>query len=274
MLTNKVTRHGSFIFHSNDMIGKCLDQFGEWSEMELSFLLRLLNPGDVAVDVGAHIGTFTIPFAKKVGPLGAVIALEAQRLVFQNLVANVVINRLSNVRAHHVVCGRESYFVELVENTGDETSNSGEYRVKPSARHQRNWYFTRAEPLDALLSRLPKLKLIKIDVEGFEQEVLAGAQHTLRHLRPIIHCECLNHSSMEFLGAVADEHRYRRFAASFVPFNPENFFGRPPPKLPAGHRDTNVMLWPMERPLPSNLKAQEVTTFQDLERAPSPSWTT
>ncbi|MEQ8394611.1 FkbM family methyltransferase [Thalassobaculum sp.] len=274
MLTNKVTRHGSFIFHSNDMIGRCLDEYGEWAELELSFLLRLLDPGDVVVDVGAHIGTFSIPFAKKVGPSGAVIALEAQRLVFQNLVANVVINRLNNVRAHNVVCGRESYFVELVENPGDKSPNSGQFRVKQSARNQREWHHTRAEPLDALLTRLPRLKLIKIDVEGFEQEVLAGARDTLQSLRPLIHCECLNEASVGLLRTVADECRYRMFAASFEPLNPDNFFRKTPPKLPPGHRDTNVLLWPSEQPLPGNLHAQEVATFQDLARAPSPHWGT
>lgn len=275
MLKNKRVKHGSFVFHDNDMIGHCLDLFGEWAENELSFLLGLIEAGDTVVDIGAHIGTFTVPFAKKVGPQGCVVALEPQRLIFQNLNANLVINHLTNVRAHHVLCGREPYFLELNEKVVAESENSGSFSVKPSARQPRKWSRTRAEPLDALLQGLPSLKLIKIDVEGFEQEVLAGAAETVARLRPIIHCECLNAASMAFLQTVAAEHRYRTYAASFQSLRADNFFGRPLPDLPTvSNRDTNVLLWPVERPLPDGLRVQDVATFADLTTAPSPRWDT
>src|SRR5690606_15647741 len=155
--------------------------------------------GDVVVDVGAHIGTFAVPFGRKVGPGGSVIAFEAQRLIFNNLVANVFVNQLNNVRANNIVCGREPYFLNLLETDGSKSRNSGSFSIETSVRQGRGWNFVRAEPLDLLLQGLPKLALVKIDVEGYEAEVLSGALQTLRRLRPVVHCECLGEASMEFL---------------------------------------------------------------------------
>lgn len=270
MLRSKRLRHGTFIYHVDDMIGRVLDRCGEWSEAELSFLLDLLDEGDAVVDVGAHIGTFTVPFARKVGPRGAVVALEAQRLVFQNLVANVFVNNLLNVTAHNVICGREAYFLGLVEIPGGKARNSGGFRFGTEGRGQRRWNHTRAEPLDALLIGLPRLRLIKIDVEGFEQEVLAGARETVLRLRPLIHCECENEGSMEFLLAFARDCGYRLLAASFEQFQADNFFGLRIPESFAGARDTNVLLWPSEQPLPAEVCLQEVSTYAELIAAPAP----
>ena len=135
--------------------------------------------------------------------------------------------------------------------------------MKPTVRQPRSWSRTRAEPLDALLEGITALKLIKIDVEGFEQEALAGAAQTVARLRPIIHCECLNEASMAGLRTLAAEQGYRIYAASFHSLRADNFFGKPLPKLPTvDGRDTNVLLWPAERPLPEGLRVQEVATFE------------
>lgn len=271
MVTIKRLRHGTFAYHASDMIGRILDRYGEWSNGELSFLLDLLNEGDAVVDVGAHIGTFTVPFARKVGPQGGVLAFEAQRLVFQNLATNVFLNQLNNVRAENIICAREPYFLKLREFAADQNANSGGFHFSPDARSPRTWHATRAEPLDTLLLGLSRLALLKIDVESFEAEVLSGAGQTLERLRPVVHCECQSADSFRFIKGIAEQYDYRLFGASFAQFSTDNHFGADVPEAYRTARDINVLLWPSARPLPSDRELHEVSTFQQLLDAPSPT---
>lgn len=254
------------------MIGVLLDRYGEWSELELQFLLRLCPPGGTVVDVGAHIGTFTVPFAKAVGDSGSVVAVEAQRLVFQNLVTNVFINQLSNVILHNSICSRQPYFLRIVEQPLDRTINSGALSIPIGPRKERSWRSTRAEPLDDILAGLDRLDLIKIDVEGFEAEVLAGGEATLRRVRPVIHCECLSQETFAVLARFAGDNGFTLFGASFSAFNPDNAFGGAEIDGMSAQSDPNVLLWPTERPIPHGLTLTPVERQSDLNLRTSPVW--
>jgi len=62
----KRCRHGTFLFNRNDlMVGRALDLYGEWCESEIHVLTPLLETGSVVVDVGANIGTHSLPFARQ-----------------------------------------------------------------------------------------------------------------------------------------------------------------------------------------------------------------
>src|SRR5262245_39737354 len=86
-------RHGRFFFHGQDeVVGRSLARYGEYSEQEVTVMQKVLRPGDTAIDVGANIGALTVPMAKIVGPSGRVIAYEPGResaaLLHRNLAAN------------------------------------------------------------------------------------------------------------------------------------------------------------------------------------------
>src|ERR1700688_3042448 len=89
-----VGRHGIFLNLSTDQIGNVLALYGEWAEPETRLLTALVNPGDNVLDIGAHVGTQTIPLARKIGPSGLVVAFEPQRVLHQLLSANVSLNAL------------------------------------------------------------------------------------------------------------------------------------------------------------------------------------
>ena len=76
------TKHGSFQFCVNDeFIGTALKEYGEFSEIELSIMSNFIEKGDFVFDVGANIGCFSVPFAKKVGSNGKVYAFEPQPFI-------------------------------------------------------------------------------------------------------------------------------------------------------------------------------------------------
>ena len=103
----KRCRHGHFLYNVNDLyIGKSLDLYGEFSELELHLLGQWIRPGDVVLDVGANVGTHCVFFARQVGPAGRVLAFEPQRLTFQMLCANIALNDLTNVDCRQAAVGR------------------------------------------------------------------------------------------------------------------------------------------------------------------------
>jgi hypothetical protein len=152
----------------------------------------------------------------------------------------------------------------------DVGAHIGSFRIETWQHQPQRWNHTRAEPLASMLSAIRLLRLLKIDVEGFEREVLAAAADTLRRLRPIVHCECLHAAAMAFLRELATEHSYRCHAACFDRFNPDNFLGNRE-RLPIeGLRDTNLLLWPDGLAIPESLRLHPVATFQELVTVPSP----
>lgn len=145
-----------------------------------------LRGGGVLVDIGANIGTFSVPVAKATGC--EVHAFEAQRVISQVLAANFVLNRISDGHVHHVMLAperREDGCLLPVPDYG-VPGNFGAYSVVPEL-YQR-------ESLARMKSRgdtervnvaalddfgLDDVFLIKIDVEGAEIDVLRGSVKTI-----------------------------------------------------------------------------------------------
>jgi hypothetical protein len=80
--------------------------YGEWERLQTTLLQELLRPGDVAMDVGAHIGTQTVAMALAVQPGGVVHAFEPQQAMVEVLRANAELNGVADiVVAHHAAVG-------------------------------------------------------------------------------------------------------------------------------------------------------------------------
>lgn len=124
-----------------------------------------------AVDVGAHIGTWTRPLAER---FGRVMAIEPNDETFRLLLDNT--DGLSNVRAMQSAAWDRSERLDLV-NDGE---NSGECRTVPTV----NGGSCAGVPLDSL--GLERVGLIKVDVEGAELRVLTGARGTVERCRPVV----------------------------------------------------------------------------------------
>src|SRR3954465_12134278 len=96
------TRHGKFtIFDEDELVGHSLARYGEYSEGEVEVFRKVLRPGDVAIDVGANIGAFTIPLARLVEDHGGVHAFEASSANVALLCKNIEQNDLTNVIAYN-----------------------------------------------------------------------------------------------------------------------------------------------------------------------------
>jgi FkbM family methyltransferase len=146
--------------------------------------LASLKEDDVFVDVGAHIGLYSI-YAARILKHGKVIAIEPSPENFNFLCQNIRLNYLTNVIALNIAAWEED--CELPLYIAD---SSASHTLKPSMSSRRV-YMVRARKLDNVFRELSlnKISFIKIDVGGAEVEVLRGLGSTLKIHRPrlVIH---------------------------------------------------------------------------------------
>jgi FkbM family methyltransferase len=145
---------------------------------DMAFLLHLLRPGDSFFDIGANAGSYTLLAA---GICKAkTVAVEASGKTFANLISNITLNQLA-VNAVHAAAGPRTGRVAF--SIDEDTTN---HIVQELAGNRQKIEEVEMFPIDDLLGYKPIL--VKIDVEGYETEVLKGMTETLagNHLKAII----------------------------------------------------------------------------------------
>jgi FkbM family methyltransferase len=153
--------------------------------------------GDVVVDVGSHIGLYSMVSSKRVGPSGQVIAIEADFSNFKMLQENIRLNGLNNIVAVNcilyskdmpfswsrydaiIVAGREGGIMEQEREQKIQEEKMGRSLSSNSSENT----ILQAMTLDSVLQQTAgstsRVNWIKIDVEGAELDVLKGATRTL-----------------------------------------------------------------------------------------------
>jgi FkbM family methyltransferase len=155
----------------------------------IDVLLASCGEGGIFLDIGANIGQFTVPIAREVGSGGVVIAVEPEVNARKRLDANLKLNGLSNVRILGMALGAESGQGRLAWDEGtcpsltqgaSKTSDTG---AGPMSVAESGVEIVKIEVGDQVLGRqhLPIPNAVKIDVEGFEYQVILGLRQSLKN---------------------------------------------------------------------------------------------
>jgi FkbM family methyltransferase len=200
---------------------------------------RLLEPGDLVVDVGANIGYMTSLFAARVGPAGRVESFEPHPRIFARLRRNVESCRrrglpAAEVTLHECALGDSDGWTRLVEprifgiNEGASTVAPGGVTTQNAAGEAS--FEIRVARFDSVLDGR-QAALLKVDVEGFEAEVLGGARHALarRAIRHVIYeaHEC----ERSALHGLLTAYGYSIFGIGHDLFGPKLTVGTAPPRV-------------------------------------------
>lgn len=171
----EVPKLGRFYLDDNPGLVKvALGARRPWEPAVARVLAQGARPGTTALDIGAHIGAHTLTLARAVGARGRVYAFEPQRKIYRELVQNLALNRIENVVPLRFAVGNETRVVEMDPGVGpDGAIGVGHGGDRAELR-----------PVDSF--PFSNVSLIKIDVEGFELEVLRGAARTIERWRPVI----------------------------------------------------------------------------------------
>lgn len=181
--------NGAVVFGQNrpGFGGRGVYIFRDALEPEFEHLEELLVPGGVFLDIGANTGIYTIKAAKFLTANGGVVvAYEPFPEMLATLSRNLYANGFTNVRLRSFCLGETGGAAELWMNFHRPTSFSLVRRDEKAAPLS-----MLVLPLDEVfpLERLERLDYVKIDVEGAEAQVLAGARATFKRFRPIIQME-------------------------------------------------------------------------------------
>lgn len=177
MKPNHIIFEGSILYiDKNDtVISQELLQSGKWEEFETKVFKKNIKKGDIVLDIGAHIGYYTLIAAKIVGKKGKVYAFEPDTKNFSILQKNVEANGCANV----VLINK------AVSDSDSETklfldkNNTGDHRIYKSKDHYESIKINTLT-LDRLFEKNKHIDLIKIDIQGAEVKALLGAKELVK----------------------------------------------------------------------------------------------
>jgi len=155
---------------------------GVYEKPETKFFLKALLPGITFLDIGANIGYYTALALAHIGPAGRVISVEPDPETFEYLQRTIAANGADRATALNQAFADAPGVLKLYRNS----SNRGDNRLYANDLAD-NFVEVQVGRADEALAALNvgQVDLIKIDVQGYEGQVLAGLEQTIRNSRPL-----------------------------------------------------------------------------------------
>lgn len=200
------------VFDIKDSINSAIKYNGEFALLEREickvFILNNRLKEGVVLDIGANLGSFSLPLSKiKEADSINFMCFEPQKIVFQQLCGNVILNQSSNIQTYNIALGERSGILNIPQLDLANSDNVGGYSLDETIRRNReekpgfssrNSYTGEIETVDLKTLDSYEIKkniiFMKIDVEGNELEVIKGAYNTFKqHSFPPILFEVWDH---------------------------------------------------------------------------------
>jgi FkbM family methyltransferase len=197
----------------------------------ISLILKcheLYGSGVTVADIGANVGSCTIPWGKALRDgAGTVMAYEPQEKVFYCLAGNIVLNNLMNVHAKQLVIsdfagimGIPQMNFNMPGNYGglhlNEADNQAGGPGQPVSYKPEHMLPVRVISIDD--EEYERLDIMKIDVEGMEPEVIAGAINTIRDTWPVIIAEFMHCGSAKIVEPITEDYDFMQLNNNVVCF--------------------------------------------------------
>ena len=142
--------------------------------------------GREIIDIGANNGSFAVDFAHLVGDKGIVYSFEPQRIIYYQLCGNVFMNGLDNVYCHNIAIGDSESEVQIEKPNYFQYGNVNFGNVKVG-KIEGESVLVKQSRLDYF--DFKDVAFIKIDVQGYELNVIKGAEKTIQKHRPYLFVE-------------------------------------------------------------------------------------
>lgn len=195
-----------------DGIKEIISSGGVWEAPFIDLMAKHIRPGSAVIDAGAYIGTHSLAMAELVGRAGRVYAFEPQKKVFRELLYNLIENDVRNVIPLRFALGENNRIVEM-----DIPVDGREGLVKVG----RGGDPVELRTLDSF--HLSDVSFLKIDVEGYDDQVLQGARQTIAENRPVMLIE-----------NVGSGHRLEDYGYAVTPLEHRDYLALPAPAYRPG----------------------------------------
>lgn len=202
---NIATRYGKILINPNDnCIYTMLKLQGEWESHLLNIFNQLVHPGDIVLDLGAYVGTHSVFLSTLVGPDGKVYSFEPYMSSYIALVFNLLQNKCNNAISYNYAIGKEEdgkMYLPDCDETQKQNMGAMTLQNTPTTHP------VQVKTLDQLFhQQLPSLRLIKIDCESMELDVIIGALKLIQEHKPILIIE-IHYENREVYSGI-DQHLF------------------------------------------------------------------
>lgn len=168
---------------TNNFIDASIYFSGDYESYLKTHYKQLIKPGDYVIDVGANIGFHSMYFAELAGQDGKVFAFEPIQQNYRALISNLDLNHFKQVIPEQIALANENKEIEI--HIDPTITNPGAYNLL--SKGIKNTRIICKKGDEFLKDRgIDKINFIKIDVEGYEHEVLKGLKNTIVRERPVI----------------------------------------------------------------------------------------
>lgn len=194
-------------------IGQTLVMHGQWEGLLSRTILACLQPGDVALDIGANIGYDSLLMSQAVGPSGTIFAFEPETENCALLLKNIRHARHANIVPISIGV---SDGLGLGKISIENSYNRGKPNMRPGQDGAtRTILATRLDQLLDLMD-VPNISLVKMDIEGFEFKAIVGLGKLIDRVDALT-CE-INHGFLEQCGSSAEDIFGYMYAKGFKSF--------------------------------------------------------
>ena len=165
------------------------------------FFKRFLSPGDFSIDIGANIGHTTVQMSLASGASGLTLGFDPNPYVYEILSENAGLNPThTRIDAHNLAISEHDN--EFFYNSSEASFNNGGISLESTNKHGKYALSTKVKGvnLEQFLKKnypgqIDQLKLIKIDTEGYDKEIIRSISGLLRKHKPVVITECFGKNS-------------------------------------------------------------------------------
>jgi FkbM family methyltransferase len=265
------TRYGSLSapIGKNDLVTDFLEHYGEWASLEVDYIASFLPPKARVLDIGAYVGTFSLGLAQT-AKTAFIAMVEGNPAIAPHL----VLNATRNLHCAHEVMSAlvVNSTAPLVETGWAEPDNSGSASFGEKASGVVRVPLPNATiGFKALVERFKPLDLVKFDVEGMEEQLLADHPSLLQDRSVLLWLECNeSHSSLSLVQMLLDAGRPVTYFA-WPSHNPDNYLGATRKIFPFAF-EAGLLLGANPTPLTSQQQragclTKRIHTVEDLREA-------
>jgi len=178
----------SYLCYDDDTISNSLATYGYWENNLIKYVEKYLTDDSIILDIGANIGTWSIPLAIK---NRKIYSFEPFDSSYYALCGNIFLNNKESIIYPRHCAITDNINMKTKIQLSESINIGGCKLIETNNSEQKNKYIL--ETLDSF--QFDKIDLIKIDVEGHELNVLKSGKETILKYKPVIFFECWDNES-------------------------------------------------------------------------------
>tara|TARA_B110000483_G_scaffold135066_1_gene161593 strand:- start:62 stop:823 length:762 start_codon:yes stop_codon:yes gene_type:complete len=180
--------------------------FKDYEKNVSNFIKKILKKNSNAIDIGANLGYYSILFSS-ILKNGQVYAFEPEKRNFKKLMNNIKLNNCKNITAYNIGLSNSKSQKKLFLTT---EINEGGHHILCSSSSEKTYQTIYTNKLDNLIKNKKFFEIVKIDVEGYELEVLKGMKNVLKKTHYVI---IENNNNFEKINLILKKFNFKKIKA-------------------------------------------------------------